>query len=115
MAEQRRLGDCYQVAGTLVLAGVDLVLCHGEPIGRGPIEGIRHGHAWVERSQTVDWPGIGSQTFVTVIDRSNGHDTEWPAEMYYNIGRIEPGDVVRYSRAEAAALMVTTGHYGPWK
>lgn len=108
-------GDCFIVAGTLLRElGAGHILCHGEPVGQGPIAGIRHWHAWIERTTIVDWPGIGEVSMVDCIDYSNGKRVEMPQGMYYNIGRTEERPIRRYTVDEAARRMLDTGHYGPW-
>jgi len=100
-------GDCYEVAGQLVVIDkVDGVLCHGTPLGTGgEAEGLRYGHAWVEVN-------IIGATFV--IDKSNGNDAFFPKDVYYRAGSIVDEDVVRYSRVEAARHIVKYKHWGPW-
>lgn len=108
-------GDCFRVAAQLILEGDDsLVLCHGEPLGQAAIAGIRHAHAWVERTVTIDFPNVGPYTVVSAIDHSNGKHLEMPTMLYYKIGRLEDTDIRRYTRREAAQMMDATGTYGPW-
>lgn len=120
-------GDCYPTAWRLVTTGEfaddpTARLVHGRPVGRGPIEGVRYDHAWVETTQEVDLsrlcdlPGEGRVIrLVSVVDRSNGLDLPaLPRDLYYLLGNVDEDDVRRYTRSEAAALGVDTGHYGPW-
>lgn len=108
-------GDCFRVAANLVVElGEGHTLCHGEPLGQGKIAGVRHAHAWVERSDTVDSPGVGPYTVITCIDRSNGKDVSMPQVLYYKIGRLDERPIRRYSHREAVEKMVETGTYGPW-
>jgi hypothetical protein len=98
-------GNCFHVAADLVLshAGAGLTLCHGTPIApAGPHEGERLYHAWAETDDG------------RVIDRSNGNDVNLPRDAYYRLGRIDPAEVLRYSRLEVAALSLRFGHWGPW-
>lgn len=104
-------GDCYVVAAHFMVDLPDAErsryrLCHGTPLGRGPINGLRFGHAWVERTDG---------DHVTVIDRSNGSDLELPQSLYYAIGAIDPEEVKRYTAHEAILFMLETEHYGPWE
>ena len=102
-------GDCFVVAAELILdlpdAGV--WLCHGQPRFRGVptpggIErGERFWHAWVE-------------TQTTVYDYSNGRELQTSIEAYYVIGQIDAFHVRRYTRRQAAALLIASGHNGPW-
>ena len=120
-------GDCYDAA---IATAEDLVedhetvwICHGRPTGQGPIEGVIHGHAWVEVEQEVEIPdeapdeikaAFGGQVLVTVFDRSNGHDIVYPRELYYAIGRMRKDEVARYSLDNTYLYMEEFGHYGPW-
>lgn len=114
------VGDCFEVAGNLVLNEPGLVLCHG--LVTHPAEGYRHWHAWVERTTEFavplpDFPQSGRTRLVAVvecIDKANGHDALLPRDFYYGVGGIDRDQVRRYERAEAAVKMVKTGHYGPW-
>lgn len=111
-----RGGDCYEVAALLCLEFQRFLtneslekqtkLCHGEPLGQGPIEGIRHGHAWVEfyDFHTDMW---------WVIDKSNGKDVEIPQVIYYNVGDII--NVKRYDIEDVPVLLLEHGTYGPWE
>lgn len=117
-------GDCYEVALTycINLRGDDrdrYRVCHGTPLGQGAIEGVRHGHAWVERTDVVTYPANGTfaavdMPFVIVIDESNGKQLELPQVLYYKIGHIDEHDVVRYTVDEALALALESETWGPW-
>jgi hypothetical protein len=121
------LGDCFIVALDFIVTLEDDAmpdwhrLCHGTPVGQGPIAGQRIAHAWVERDFPAtaagggpngDWPAMPARTIV--IDLSNGAEVVMPREMYYRIGQIEEADVVRYTRREAIEHAVETMNYGPW-
>lgn len=107
-------GDCFRVAATLLLDGDGTdVLVHGIVTGDdGPIVGVEHWHAWIERTKVIEWPGIGRVELVNVIDRSNGKDVTMSPGLYYKLGEI--AKTWRYSAREAMNLMHDTGHYGPW-
>lgn len=95
-------GQCYEKAAKAIIQGLDipaLRLCHGQPVGQGPIEGIKHGHAWLELGDIVIDPSTGG-VFRT--------------EQYYRIGQIKNKEVKRYTRLEAIRMLVQTEHYGPW-
>ncbi len=100
-------GDCYEVAGRLIIAEADdrLELVHATVVGPGT---PRHGHAGVEG--TTD---IGGFPLRLCIDKSNGNDVALPADGYYRLGQVE--DVRRYTREEALVLMLRTRHFGPWE
>ena len=125
-------GDCYESAGkymmdlcTLASDHCDLILVHGEVTGQGRLEGIKYGHAWVEKGDLV-------------IDKSNGRDIEMPKFLYYQLGRIgeievdmsnwgqpgfsssnaatiKGGNIHRYSWEEARQKILEYKHWGPWE
>lgn len=123
-------GDCYPTANRLVSSKLgdpdedDWRAVHGVVTGQGELEGVRFGHAWVEKNQRFPIPeGVDDATrkmwenmkIATVIDRSNGNNVELPAELYYKIGQIDESTVQRYSPSEASRNMVRSGHHGPWE
>jgi hypothetical protein len=99
MTEQIGKGDCFKVAGEMLLHNNHLTLCHAKVMGRGSIEGVRHWHAWCELQ------GI-------VIDYSNGGHVIMRRELYYKIAKITDKDIRRYSRIDAMRLMLKHRHYG---
>lgn len=104
-------GDCYQSSldNFMNLAGDSSArLVHATVMGRGPVEGIRFGHAWVERDEQVD-----GQTVRMAIDRANGLDVHTPAAVYRALGQAE--DLREYTFTEMAEFALLTGHYGPWE
>lgn len=113
-------GDCYQAALVYALSLATSEreahrVCHGEPLGQGPIEGVRHGHAWVERVEVLRFPDRDIEHAIVVcIDKSNGNDATLPAELYYKVGDIAVDEVERYTVDEAWTLALEHGHYGPW-
>jgi hypothetical protein len=101
-------GDCYMVAAGLVAWGgapEGALLCHGTCTGHGPIAGVTFGHAWVETEDSVT-----GGTFV--IEKANGNDVIVERDTYYAAGQCR--DVRRYTAAEARAMMMQHGHFGPW-
>lgn len=104
------VGNCYEAAiDTLVRlcrsgCESDYRLVHAEIVGQGPIEGVRHGHAFV-----VDVVrGV-------VYDESNGRTLCWPLAVYAAVSRMaEANNSHEYTFAEAARKMLDTGVYGPW-
>lgn len=99
-------GNCFEAAGNEVLKLIDrdpiqFRLAHGICVGRGPIEGVRHVHAWLESG------GI-------VIDVANGKTSVFSRREYYERAKIDKKEIRRYLPKEAARLMVETGNYGPW-
>jgi hypothetical protein len=45
----------------------------------------------------------------------DGAGVTMPSGLYYALGQIDPKFCVHYSAIEAAAMMNSTGHYGPWQ
>lgn len=128
MTENLASGDCFPAAWYLanelvdhpdVGPDVEIRIAHGWVLGQGPIDGVRHWHAWVELSGSYPLPGPDGKPsgqawrLVTCHDRSNGKDLALPGQLYYKIGAIET--VHRYSIEEAAAQMLASGHFGPWE
>ena len=94
-------GNCYESASKIILEvnSDDILLCHGTAIGQGPIEGIEHGHAWVEINGMV-------------LDYSNGQKVIIPKDKYYDIGKIK--NVVKYTRKDVIKNLCKFKTYGPW-
>ena len=112
MKQTASTGDCFIVAGHMVMDDDDLTLVHGLAVGQGPIEGVMHWHAWVERSSRFPMPDGRHVDLTVVVDRSNGKDVEMPAALYYKIGRV--GETRRYTPTEARVEMLRHEHWGPW-
>ena len=109
-AAREGTGDCYVVASKLVaLDSVypEYLVCHGEATGRGKIAGVRFGHAWIEGELGALGP--------VVFDFSNGGNHIVPRDDYYRMGNIDSESVRKYTSKEAIALMLKTGHFGPWE
>lgn len=88
--------NCYEAALSLAQQiGEAAVLVHGIPLGQGPIEGVRFGHAWVEVNQSVIDP----------------HKGVFLKREYYEVGRIEY--TVRYEADYFMNLLKSEG-CGPW-
>lgn len=100
-AAKPRGGDCYQAAGRYILdnPSADVHLVHADVTGRGPMEGVRMGHAWVEEGDDV-------------IDNANGGAVRLPRDIYHALGDVR--NAVRYTPAEAMAMMAEHEHFGPW-
>lgn len=101
-------GDCYEAALTVMLEGHHRLknprLIHATVMGRGPVAGIRFGHAWVEAD--------GPDGMRVAIDRSNGGDYQGPAVLYRAKGQAE--DVREYTGQEMYEKAIETEVYGPW-
>jgi hypothetical protein len=99
-------GDCFSVAGDLVLSpGTSLpdtaVLVHGRPTLARPPH-VPYAHAWVE----VD--GV-------VLDLANGRNIQMDRASYYAGGKIKEEECFRYSRDEALDKLLHFKHWGPWE
>lgn len=109
-------GDCFakavEVARRLDDGKSEVSIVHGIPLGRGPIEGLRYWHAWVEVIDTLEFPDGTTVRSAMVIDESNGLKVTMPPGLYYRMGEIE--DAWRWSLDAAAEEMLHCGHYGPW-
>jgi hypothetical protein len=123
-------GDCYNAAINIMLDHPDdptYKLAQGTPMGRGPIEGLRYGHAWVEHELPATklpegaFEGFSEEqlkfltTNIEVIDDTNGADLHLPREVYYAMGNIDPFEVRRYSYDEMHEHVARTGVAGPWE
>jgi len=105
----RATGDCFQANGRAFMRRIDagarnVVLVHGEVTGKGRIEGVKHGHAWIEES-------IGGAVFVRSF--ANGGDLFVDRDSYYELGRIGE-NVHRYDAAAFRQRVLEHGHWGPW-
>lgn len=117
----RPLGDCYEVhahylidadRGRVPDAPPDLRLCHGQVWNSDRwID-----HAWLEYTQEIPappgWTGPAPRSIDAVMDISQGQRLTAPRALWYVSSRAR--NVRRYTAVEAARLMLTSGHYGPW-
>ena len=96
-------GDCYEAAGKYMMDNCDvdgcedLVLVHGEVGGQGALDGVRFGHAWVEKGGTV-------------IDKSNGRNINMPKFVYYAIGQVQNIDPDKWGKPEFGQDVFTEGN-----
>jgi len=104
-------GDCYEAAlKTMMRLCTDgdptrYRLVHAEIIGQGPIEGLRHGHAFV-----VD---VADDL---AIDESNGRNLRMDLGMYEALARIHvAGNWHVYTFKQACGWALDSGTYGPWE
>lgn len=104
-------GNCFEAAARVIVDRCllppkgrreKLVLVHGFVMGEGPLEGIRHWHAWLE---TPDGR--------TVLDVTNGRNWVAHAKAYYAQGQIEK--TFRYQPEEVRQLLLRHEHWGPWE
>lgn len=83
---------------------MQLLLCHGEVFSHEAE--IYHGHAWVEWGD-----GVG-----LVIDPSTGKPEPVIIALptYYQLGKIDPATVKRFSADELVHLLAKHHNWGPW-
>ena len=98
-------GDCYESAGRYFMDNYikdsSLILVHGIVIGQGKISGVKYGHAWIERGDTV-------------LDYSNGRNLELPKILYYSLGNIDESKLFRYNGEKFADRILEHETWGPW-
>lgn len=98
---RKRASRCYELAFNSLLDMQDpgeWRLVHGEVDCYDPASGSsRMGHAWLENRAEV---------FDPVANR------HYSREDYYSLGRAAV--VRRYTKIEAAHVMIKEGHTGPW-
>lgn len=104
MKKLPRGGDCYDISGRFILNEKKdsvMKLVHGVVSGQGALTGLRIGHAWIEKDNEV-------------IEKSNGHNSILPKDLYYSIGQIDEKEIIRYTVKEAKEQMLKFEHFGPW-
>jgi len=105
-------GDCFESALKELMNSNpfekdhmdNMTMVHAIVSGQGNIEGVQHGHAWVE---------VGD----VVIDKSNGRNIVMRKDEYYKAGKIDPNnpnEFKRYNRQEMAKKVSKYKTYGPW-
>lgn len=103
-------GNCYRDAYRALVnrkGDPGWVVVHGVCTGRGPIAGVRFGHAWLE--YRVMSPG-GKTLFSLAFDPSA--DVTLLAERYRALGEVT--DCVEYTLEELHAHHAAFLHYGPF-
>lgn len=81
-------------------------LVHGYPrlTAKGPDYGTKFGHAWIEfEVWGVRW--VRNLMPAMLV----------PAAQYYAAGKIHASECRYYTAAEARAMALEAGHYGPWE
>ena len=112
-------GDCYEAAGRYMLENgmrnPNLRLVHGEVLGRGAIEGLWFGHAWIEDVSRD-----------MVIDVANKRRVEMPKNVYYTLGTINmpyyqdgemhpaKNNIFVYDMNTFRQKILENEHWGPW-
>lgn len=102
---EKATGDCYQAAGRLIMKFIgdeEAILVHGMVDGRGALEGVRFGHAWVEYGNKA-------------MDHSNGNKFEVDKRAFYSMGNIKEDECYYYKPGKAAGWMLKKEHWGPWE
>jgi len=97
-------GQCYSENGRTLLYSRQYnawKMIHGRPTLRTKPY-IEYGHAWLE-----------SPDGEAVYDASMGR--EFPKELYYAIGKINPEDSFSYTIDEARRKSLEYKHWGPWE
>jgi len=109
LMEMAGAGDCFVVAGELMMHGKldipfkDITLVHGLVVGTGRrVKGLKYVHAWIEDSRG------------NVYDYSNNKKLKISAQVYYALGNINPLETVRYSYGDASRVISAKKHWGPW-
>ena len=74
---------------------------HGIAVGQGPIKGVKHGHAWVEK-ETSDGTWVYDPSFDVLV----------MLPFYYQEGNIT--NTVKYKIKEFFRNIVDSEHSGPW-
>ena len=104
-------GDCYAVAGRFILNILwaddidEYRLVHAMVTGRGPISGVRYGHAWIMKNNDV-------------IDKANGLDLVIDSNVYHLLGNVNTNnsdEYKSYTVRDACDKMLETGNFGPWE
>lgn len=97
----KEFGCCFDLVSEWVLKNrhedIDVKVVHGLILGQGPIEGIEHGHAWLEINNRV-------------VDLEN--EVSMSKYEYEHLARLQYK--VSYSIKEAIEQMLESGHKGPW-
>jgi hypothetical protein len=116
--DKNKGGDCYEAAGRWMMnnfsADDDTFLVHGEVMGRGTLQDVWFGHAWIEKGDTV-------------LDVAGGTVQEIPKHIYYILGTINQryylngkmnppkNNVLKYTREEMMQKLAETQIWGPWE
>jgi len=107
-------GNCYEANGRWFqnngFKKPGLILCHGEVIGQGGLQGIAHGHCWLEEHD--------EETGMVMVHDYSAVHTEGglhvPAYQYYAVGQIG-GNVVRYDHKTFNERLLKHKTWGPWE
>lgn len=116
--DENKGGDCFEAAGRWMMnnfsAGDDTFLVHGEIRGRGPLQDIWFGHAWIEQGDEV-------------IEVAGGKNIRMPKHIYYILGTIDQpyyqdrkmhppkNNVLKYTRLQTMEKLAEFKTWGPWE
>lgn len=96
-------GRCFEAAIHALRSFTNGTLVHGTPLGHaGEVAGIRYAHAWIELGDLL------------VVDLTMSGRPTMPRALYYRAASLTEAHVRRYTADEAARLLCSSGHYGPW-
>ena len=99
-------GDCFRTAWNTFynMIGDNPLLVHGVVTGRGPLQGVKFVHAWVEVDDMV-------------YDKTMPMFAEgFPKQGYYGLANIEDDSLIfRYDSAKVADKASQYKTYGPWE
>ena len=90
---RKRTGRCYELSFATILDNPDWLLVHGSVNGRYE----RIGHAWLEKDGMI---------YDAVLNE------RMPKDVYFEKYDVE--NCLTCANLEAAKLVLSTGHYGPW-
>ena len=114
--DENKGGDCFEAAGRWIMnnPGTDAVLVHAEVMGRGALQGVWFGHAWIEQGDEV-------------IEVAGGKNARLPKQVYYILGTINQpyyqdgkmnppkNNVLKYTRTQAMEKLAEFKTWGPWE
>lgn len=92
-------GDCFQVAGNLIMDNSEFTLVHAYVSGQDKLKGKKIRHAWIEINNCV-------------IDCSNGKNIATSKKKYYAVAK--PIKIKKFDSMEASLLMLKTHNFGNW-
>ena len=99
--KEKAKGNCFSAAWRHITPRSNEFLVHGLLAGRDhKYEDKLLCHAWIEKEGKV-------------IDRSNRQKINITRDFYYGVQNVRK--VKRYTFDEAAKLLGTSGHFGPWE
>ena len=106
-------GKCFINTATAVLEGrTDCTVCHGVVTGTAEkVLGVKYPHAWLEVE--IDLTEIGGATIAVCVDTTHKLGP-LPVSYYYQVGKIDPESVIRYTPEQVKEMCIRHETYGPW-